>query len=191
MSVVHLKRSDASVDRLVKVAFPEYKGTKVQANITDSIQFYGTNWDGGNRRTYVLIELASMRAVQVSQAPFLEHSTLHDKPQPIPDGYVVVVWVESRYEHIEIHSPAANLSGLLPVKVELTENERVVLIATRSLKSSYGGISNYRWHEAGRSRGISLEEWEATKVKLVARGYLARNGAITVDGKNAVGNEQL
>lgn len=191
MTVVHLKRSDRTVDSIVRLAFPAYTGQKVQANITDTIQFYNTMWDGGSRRTYVYVDLACGRAVQVQQASFLQRDEFYEKQQPIPEGFVCVVHAECRSEHIEIHGPAANLSPLLPKTTELTDDEKTVLIATRSYKSSYAGISNYRFHEATSKTGITLERWEAAKAILITKGFLNKAGAITVDGKNAVGLERL
>jgi hypothetical protein len=37
----------------------------------------------------------------------------------------------------------------------------------------------------------SREVWEATKVRLAARGMLDKRGAITVAGRNAIGNERI
>ena len=191
MNVVHLKRSDKTVDSIVELAFPGYTGQKVQANITDTIHFYNTMWDGGSRRTYVLVDLACGRAVQLQQAEFLKRDALYEQPQPIPEGFVCVVNAECRVDHIEIHGPAANLQALLPKPSELTDDEKTVLIATRSYKSSYAGISNYRFHEATIKTGITQERWDAAKATLITKGMLNKAGAITVDGKNAVGLERL
>ena len=57
--------------------------------------------------------------------------------------------------------------------------------ATCSLKSSYGGVSNYRFHEARRYTGITAERYEAAKASLIARKLLNKAGAVTVEGQNA------
>lgn len=191
MTVVHLKRSDRTVDTIIRLAFPGYTGQKVQAVITDTIQFHNTMWDEGSRRTYVYVDLACGRAVQVQQASFLQRDEFYEKQQPIPEGFVCVVHAECRSEHIEIHGPAANLSPLLPKTVELSDDEKTVLIATRSLKSSYAGIKDYRFQEANRARGITIQRWQLAKASLTQKGLLNKAGAITVEGKNAVGWEQL
>ena len=191
MTVVHLKRSDRTVDQIIHAAFPFWKGQKVQANITDTIQFHNTMWDEGNRRTYIYVDLNTMRTQPVPQEQYGSRSEFHQTQHSIPQGFVCVVNVESRCPHIEIHGPTANLSKLLPKTQELSDDEKIVLIATRSYKSSYAGISNYRLHEAKRQRGITLERWEAAKETLIQKGLLNKAGAITVDGKNAVGLERL
>jgi hypothetical protein len=74
---------------------------------------------------------------------------------------------------------------------ELTNNEKIVLYFTRSLKSSYAGISNYRFHEAHRQHNISLEDWNAAKESLIQKGLLAKNSSITVKGKNAINSTKI
>jgi hypothetical protein len=76
---------------------------------------------------------------------------------------------------------------LLPAKTEdLTNDERIVLYATRSLKSSYNGVKDYRFHAANQDTGITRDRWEAVKTALIERKLLNKAGAITVDGKNAI-----
>jgi hypothetical protein len=104
---------------------------------------------------------------------------------------VVVVHVIGRYEHIEIHTPAENVTRLLPAPTELTEDEEIVLVATRSLKACYGGVSNYRFSEAKRYTGIDLHRWETAKATLIAKKLLNKAGAITVEGRNACPKHDL
>lgn len=75
----------------------------------------------------------------------------------------------------------------LPCHVELTVDEKIVLSATRSLKSSYNGLSNYRFHEASQTTGITQARWGAALGSLKARKLLNAAGAITDEGKNAIG----
>ncbi len=103
----------------------------------------------------------------------------------------MVVHVTGRYEHIEIHSAADNVTRLLPAPTELTEDEEIVLVATRSLKPSYGGVSNYRFVRAKECAGIDLHRWEAARSALIARKLLNRAGAITVEGRNACPDHDL
>lgn len=187
----YLKRTDKTVDALIKATFPEYRGQRVQAIISDTVRFYGTMWDEGNRRTYALVRLADMTVMSVQQAPFLQDSELHTKYHNIPEGFVVVVNVDSRVPHIEIITHAANITPMLPAPVELTSDEIIVLTATRSLKSTYAGIPNYRFHNAHKVTGITSQRWEAAKALLISKGYLNKAGAITVDGRNVDKGKQL
>jgi hypothetical protein len=191
MNTVHLRRSDPTVDRIVRAAWPSYNGQHVSARLTDSVRFYGTQWDEGRKRDYAILRLADMQRVEIDEAPFVRHSELHERDHKIPDGFVVVVFNDGPRQSIEIITPPANVSNLLPPPTELSEDERTVLIATRQLKSSYGGVPNYRFHEAKRARGITLDRWEAAKASLITKKLLTKAGAITPEGRNAVRFEQL
>ena len=114
MNTVHLRRSDPTVDQIVRAAWPEYNGQRVTAYIADTVTFYGTQWDEGSRRDYALLRLADMKRVTVAEAPFLQRSELHTKPHKIPDGFLVVVHCIGRYDHVEIITPAGNVGNLLP-----------------------------------------------------------------------------
>jgi hypothetical protein len=188
---MYLKHTDPTVRQIILAAFPDWTGHNVIANITDTIRFHGTNWDDGNRNTYVLVQLNGLCAVPIAEAPYFQESELHTKDHTIPDGFVVVCWTDSRWPHITISGPSSNITPMLPAPSELTRDERIVLVATRSLKASYGGISNYRFNEAKRETGITMERWESAKTVLIEKKFLNKAGAITVDGKNVVGHEQL
>jgi hypothetical protein len=191
METVYLRRSDPTVDELIRAAFPGLTCQKVEALVADSVRFHGTNWDEGNRREYVIVRLADKQTFRIEDAPFMERSGLHEKTYKLPPGFVVVVHVIGSYEHVEIHTAADNVTNLLPVSVTLSEDEEIVLVATRSLKPSYSGVSNYRFVEAKRYTGIDLHRWETAKSTLIARKLLNKAGAITVEGRNACPNHDL
>lgn len=65
----------------------------------------------------------------------------------------------------------------------LTEDEKIVIVFTQSLKSSYGGVSNYRFHEANRKYKITSDRWEAAKASLISKKLLNKAGAITQEGR--------
>lgn len=60
------------------------------------------------------------------------------------------------------------------------------------IKASYNGFGDYRFREARRARGITREHWDEAKACLIAKKLLTKAGAITPEGRNAVGySEQL
>lgn len=192
MSVIHLRRNDATVAAIIGASFPQFTGQKVEAHIQSTVRFIGTYWDEGSKRDYAVVRLADLRCGLIPDEQHGTGSTAHDLDYPIPQGMVVVC--HSRWgqrEHVEIIGPASNLTPMLDRPADLTEDERTVLIATRSLKASYGGIKDFRFVEASRRRGITRDRWDAAKANLIARKFLNKMGAITVEGRNAVGNEQL
>jgi hypothetical protein len=184
MSWIYLRRTDPTVDALVKAAFPGYRGQHVVATITDRVRFSGTQWCEGNKCDYAIVHLGNLKVHHVGEQPFLEHSKLHEDTFAIPDGVAVVCHSRGRWEHIEIIAPPTAITPLLPAPVELTWDEQVVLTATCGLKSSYNGISNYRYHQAKRYTGITPEAYEAARASLIARKLLTKAGAATPEARN-------
>lgn len=184
---MHLSRSDKTVDMIVKAAFPDYTGNKIQSEVVDTVSVYNTSWDEGNKRDYVIVQLSTMRAITISDCPYgmIDNRTIKVEP-----GYIICVRVYSGVNtYVYLYCSANDITPSLEHKEELSKNEMIVLIATRSYKSSYAGISNYRFHQA--SGRITLENWESTKKSLIDNGYLNKAGAITIKGKNAVGFKSL
>jgi len=191
METVHLRRSDPTVDELIRAAFPGYTRQRVQGRIEDRISFYGTNWDEGGKRDYVIVWLADKATFRIHEAPFLRRSALHENSFELPPGFVVVVHAMGRYDHIKIISAAASITPLLSAPEGLTEDEEIVLVATRSLKPSYNGVSNHRFVEERRYTGITPERYEAAKASLIEKKLLNKAGAITVEGRNACPSHDL
>lgn len=42
-------------EKIIKASFPEYKGRKIQLELTDKVTFSDTNWGGGSRNRYAAI----------------------------------------------------------------------------------------------------------------------------------------
>lgn len=192
MSTVFLERSDPTVNEIIKAAFPDYKGKKIAAQVTDKVTFHGTMWDEGNKNDYVFLRLVDFSQVEIPTEPYAIGSELHERQHLIPDGFIVVCHHQNgTRESITIFSPAANITKLLPPPIILTDDEKTVLIATRSYRSSYAGDSDYRFHEAKRYTNITKERWESAKALLITKGFLNKAGAITTTGKNAIGRESF
>lgn len=192
MQQVHLDPKDPTVQQLAKLAFPDYNGRKFLAYVTDKVTFSGTMWESGRRSQYRLIRIADMQVVDIETAPFLRKSDFHSLPHTIPDGMIVVEYVQAGMRSYMIfHSPTANITPAIKQDVVLTDDEKTVLIATRSLKASYANIKEFRFTEANQKRGITWERWVAAKSSLMEKKLLNRAGAITIDGRNLIGFEQL
>lgn len=191
MSTVYLKRTDEMVARLINATFPGFTGTRIQADVAQTVRFSGTNWDEGNKTDYAIVRLADLTTQGIAESPYFRDSPLHSTDFPIPDGFVVVAHEHCRgREYLRIITPGANITPLLEAPSDLTGDERIVLLATRSFKSSYAGISNYRFHEA-QSKGITLDRWESAKSALIAKKLLNKAGAITTEGRNAIANDRF
>lgn len=183
-------------EALRKAAFPAYNGRKYRLTVTDTpLTSMLSYWSGGSRDYWVIVDLATMRAATVPEngsgfVPDLNNVESAMLPRP---GFAVVCHSIfcGKDTGLTFYLHPDNAEKFLPPVVELSQQERIVLIATRSLKSSYAGISDYRFHEANRDTGITRQEWETAKADLIAKGMLNKAGAITTSGKNAAGSGGL
>ena len=191
MNIVYLRRSDSTVDRIIRAAFPGLTIQKVHADITDKIAFTGTQWDEGHRNTYRIVRLSDMAVMPIGTAPFMQRSPLHENYHIIESGFVVVCHHEGRYEHISITARPDDINPMLPAPTDLSRNEKIVLTATARLKNSYGGRTNIRYTEAHSYTKISHDDWNAAQQLLISKGFLKKNLSITPEGRNAIGNVQL
>ena len=187
--ILHI--STPEVKELALKAFPEYRGKKfrvegLELKAPRSLTSY---WSEGCRDYWALVNLSNGRVFHVPEngTPFA-NSGKSFQIGNLPIGIALVNRSYSgNFESITISVHPNNLNRMaLPSVPELSENEKMVLKYTRSLKSSYAGISNYRFHEANRETGISLSVWEQTKATLISKGLLNKAGAITESGRNAV-----
>ena len=115
---------------------------------------------------------------------------------PLRPGFAVAERVHfcGKDMGVRLYVHPADAAPMLPGPVELTEAEKYFLEGT-GFKAGYGGKSRYEhtresvnpcWGpEAERKPFPTLAEWEAAKVSLIARGFVAKNGAITPAGRNA------
>ncbi len=186
MPAIHVDRKDATIDRICNAV--GYTGRTVKIRTHDvgfPLEMLGENWSGGSRETYYVLNLATMQTGELPRRnPMAPMEAAHIE---LTDGVAVVVHSIfcGKDMGITIHINAANAAPMLPTGVELTPEERKVLECTRSYKSSYAGIRNYRQSQSG----LTLEVWEATKARLIDRKLLNKAGAITIEGRNAVGSK--
>lgn len=194
MNTIHLKPSDPAVREILQAAYPGFTGREVTVSIHNQGGMPLTScWSGGSRDVHYVLELATMKSSRVPENG--NGFTAVDRaygpaglPLELPaPGYAVVTHHEGAWHGLTIHIHADNARTLLPAPCEITWAEKVVLVATRSLKSSYAGIKDYRFVEAQRETGITREQWDAAKTGLIERRLLNAAGAITTEGRNAAG----
>jgi hypothetical protein len=184
MTIIHLD-NDATAIRMGSIAFPSYTGRKYKLQVLDGTVDISSYWIGGTRDYYQIIRLEDMVAVPVPENGLAKYT--------MRQGYAVVEHTifMGQDAGITIFLHPENATAHLPPVASITRNEKIVLVATRSLKSSYAGQSNYRFSEANRMTGITASEYEAAKTSLVAAGFLNKAGAITPKGRNAAGTQDL
>lgn len=191
--MIYHVEADEFIKKLVSATFPGYTGRKYKLHVSDAPINCASYWDGGSRSYFRFINLASLEASQQlpAQSAFDTKIAGIDAVL-VPPGFACI-------EHsifmgkdggITIHIPPENAANLLPAPIILTQFEKIVLVATRGLKSSYNGIKDYRYQESHIQTGITHDEWCDAVMALMNRGLLSRAGAITPKGMNAIANEQ-
>lgn len=191
MKTIYLTGKEPLVRTIVNKAFPSYTGNKFKLRITDSVNA-SSSWQGGSRDYYKFVKLDGMKVTDDMPAQSQFDKTVPGlKSVKLIDGVICVEHsIFCGKDHgITIHICEANAVPLLPAPVELTPAERIVLIATCSYKASYDGRKP-REEEAARY-GVDKEQYETAKSSLIARRFLNKAGAITVDGRNAVEGQRF
>jgi hypothetical protein len=173
-----------------------YAGRKFKAIVTESVTIPADAglWDGGSRDHYSLIQFHDGQVCSFpgqSAAPW--DRSRKALSFALTAGYCVV-------EHsifcgsdmgLTFYVHPSNATTFLPApKAELSEHEKIVLNATRSLKSSYGGRDRYQmaccaYPHSDSKPLMTRTEYSSAKDSLRGKGLLDARGAITVAGKNA------
>jgi hypothetical protein len=185
---MHLESREAQ--EIGRRVYPSYMGRKFRLTVRDgasSPMSLTSYWDGGSRDYYRVVRLADFAIVEVPQngTPF-DGLNFGAESLPAP-GFMVV-------EHsifcgkdvgLTFHVHPENAAKFLPAAAtaELTWGQRVVLCATRSLKSSHNGRT--RADAAVEETGITRAEWDEAKSLCISQGLLNAAGAATIAGKNA------
>jgi hypothetical protein len=187
MSTFHIDKPDTFLKKIVAETFPSYTGRKFKLS-TDIPSRLDSYWSGGSKDSFAFFCLATGKSAGVrTNHPFFEAGQPSDLDE-LPNGLILVqhTCFRGRDLGITVYANQADLAQMLPESTELTEDERIVLVYTRSLKSSYNGIKNHRFHSARGEIGITAERWEAAKASLIGIKCLNKAGAITVKGRNAI-----
>ena len=182
----YIDKPDTSIKKIVTIAYPNYNGKKIAISdfIPSNLNSY---WDGGSRDYFVFYHLDENKAIPVhSNHPYFEATQPRLLGQ-LPDRVLLVQHTIfcGKDLGITIYANKTDLQPMLPNNVSVSSNESIVLEYTASLKSSYAGIKNYRYHKAHRQTKINLEQWESAKNQLIIKKLLNKAGAITPAGRNA------
>lgn len=180
--------------KLVAATFPDYNGRKYKLAVSELPIDCSSYWSGGSRDYFRFVNLRTLEvSSEVPAQSAFDVQIQGLTAVTLPEGFACI-------EHsifcgkdggITIHIRPENAAKLIPAQSTLTRDEHIVLVATRSLKSSYNGLANYRYHEAHSETGITLERWDTAKSTLATSGHLDARGALTIKGRNAAGTVQL
>jgi hypothetical protein len=191
MNRIHLTPSDQLAQpaiRLMKKAFPSYSGRKFEIRIAETVDVR-SYWDGGSRDTFVFVQLGTgaVSGVVPPQSAFDERLA-GAQSVPLADGVGCVEHSTSCGKDRGLCLIIAPENGprFLPVTIELTDTEALVLIASATLKNSYGGETDIRFSRVHNAYDTSRPSWDAAMIALKDRKLLNATGAITPSGRNAV-----
>jgi hypothetical protein len=191
---IYLDKKDA--EYFASIAFPSYRGNKFQVKIEDTYTV-DTESSGGTSNSFVLLKTmdGQVRTISSSDLGLNVRMPVHQDVK-IPDDVMVVEHSYFTGKDMGLRFYVSPNSTFLPKmisapKEELTPQEMIVLIATRSLKAGYAGDRDSRFHSAEEETGITKEEWESAKASLIAKRHLNKAGAITTSGRNVAGDKRL
>ena len=176
--------------RLAQACFPGWKGRTISAREFCGPQRVPSYWDGGSIDKWAVLNTATGECATVPEnGGFLREV---DPIADLPPGCVMVERSVCRGKDlgVTLHLRADDLARWFPPEPgppdDLTWAEIVVLVATRTLKNSYGGRKNIRFTQSNYYTKITAVEWEAAKAQCQAKGWLNHAGAITEAGSALV-----
>ena len=182
----------------VKAKLKEYgirRGLKVNIGSKGEIP---PNWHDANMRTLYFFKDGRIEKIAAPSYDTVASSSDAEKASykgfkfsfENPDQMILLINSTPKSAELFVH-PQAVAKMLDEVPEDISKNEKIVLVATRSLKSSYAGEKDFRFNEARRVTGITKEEWNEAKQSLISKGFLSKTGRITNRGRNAAGDKQL
>ncbi len=189
-NTVYIDRPDSTMQSIA--AQIGYKGKQYKLCAVDTLDYH-SYWDGGSKDTYYVTELASKKTVGLpSNHPVFEAGR-PDRINVIPG---IAVTVHSIFcgkdSGLTFYVNPSSMNTLsLPEKKDISREMKIVLCATRNYKNTYAGQSNMRFKEAHRETGITESSWLIAKEECLKAGYLNTAGAITVAGRNVIGETNM
>ena len=183
----HTNHTD--VKKIAKAAYPNYNGRKFAVKIANHPLNVSSYWEGGSRDYFVFLRLDNLQTYEVPPQSMYDPKIKGTESVKIVPGMLCVkhTYFCGKDLGITIYVHPDNAPNLLPdTNTELTRDEKIVLVYTKTYKNTYGGRTDIRFQEA-REKGISLEEWNKAVSSLQDKKMLNKARAITNEGKNAVG----
>lgn len=183
---VYLDRLEGIPARIASATFPNYSGRKFEITTGTCFNPNENNWQGGSR-TYMKLVSRDGKMVTVPECgnPFsgFAPESVEIPPQSILVEHVLFCGKDLGLRFVIRPEEFDTLA--LPAPVDLTEDEKLALIFTRSRKASYDGKNR---KQMAVSDGFDVNGWDFAKDSLISKGLLNKAGAITPAGRNAIGD---
>lgn len=198
MQTIHLTHTDPKAEpaiRLMRAAFPGYAGRTFKIRVASGPIDVRSSWEGGSRDYFRFVSLADGRtsAEMPAQSAF-DRPVAGADAVTLPDGAGCVQHTIfcGKDLGLTLIIPASNAPALLPPAADdLSDIHAYCLIATASLKNTYGGETEVRYKAVRRLLQCSREDWDKAVHELQARKLLNGQRAITPDGRNAVAQHPM
>lgn len=174
---------------IARTAFPDYKGKMFQLKVATGPLNMRSYWDGGSRDYWMLLNTATGVAQEMpAQHPFFDKQILGSDKVELVENVVAVQHCIfcGKDLGLTVYIHPSNATKMIGTIIKAEGDEKIVLVYTRGLKSTYAGISNFRFHSANREKGITQERWEVAKTSCVTKGWMNKAGAITNAGRDAI-----
>jgi hypothetical protein len=172
---------------IVAAAFPSYQHRNGRLEVKPFQPVTPTSyWSGGTREYWAFVRLADMKASPAIPENGSGFTPDVGRIESLPEGFALVCLIDGNIRLAEIRVNPDSLNRLIPTggAVQLSQDQQLVLVLTKSFKPSY------RREEASRlwrARGDTLtNRWNEAVSELTRHGLLNRAGAITTAGRNAV-----
>lgn len=188
---IYLERKDIPREILQHIS---YKGTKFQLKPSTEVHLFGCAWGGGCRNSYYAVNLDTGMIAhnQVEFGNYFLGAPDSAKVELLTNCMIVEhSYYRGKDMGITLYLHPSRITKMLPKSDDTPVHHKIVLAATAGLKNTYGGRTNIRFTEAHEYTGITQEEWSRAKAELIASKHLNKSGAITVKGRNAVGDVRL
>lgn len=177
-------KADEIVRKIMRAAFPDWKGREVEIKPHDGTINLASYWSGGSRSFFAFVRLSDLKSMGVpAQSMFDRPITGIDRYRMMP-GALVVEWSVYRGKRmtpiIYVHPENVSQVALPAPAVELDLIHALGLLVTRRY------ISAARYKEFNQWTNASKAQYEAVRVDLQAMGLLKKNNSLTTEGKNVV-----
>ena len=180
---------DPIIKRVLEASFPGYTGRNITIELTNTFRL-DQSWFEGSRTTWRAVTRdGKLLDPGLSFSSGIFNNPIANQFIDIPVNTIIVQHIIFQGKDLGLYvliRPDEFNKDILPITEDINEYEKIVLEHTRSLKSSYGGIKNYRFYEANRKTNITLENWNNAIETCITKGLLAKNKAITPKGYNAI-----
>jgi hypothetical protein len=201
---IYLDKLDPLTSRIVGVAFPAYRGKKFAIEIRDYPIDVRSYWDGGSRDYFTFVNLTTYETMAMPAQSGFDRQIQGADSVTIPAGFACVqhtIFCGKDLGLTIIVGPSNAALLITEQSAALTEDQTLVLAYTRGRKSSYAGrdrcdmaiedMRSSRRFDPSKPEPITRDRWNSAKASLIDAGYLNKAGAITVKGKNAIGDKSI